>query len=182
MKIKVGISNRHIHLTKEDADILFGKDYEFTKRNDLSQEGEYACNEVVMVSTDKYVFDHVRVLGPLRKYTQVEVSRDDAELLGIDPPVRTSGILDDSESVWLTGPAGKIYKKNCCIIATRHIHCNKSEIPNHNNNDIVSVKFNDKTIDDVHIKMADRFTAELHIDRTDAAKYGLENGDYVELD
>ena len=78
MKIKVGVSNRHVHLCKEDADILFGKDYQFEKRNDLSQEGEYACMETVIVSTDQYEFPHVRVMGPLRNYTQVEVSEDDA--------------------------------------------------------------------------------------------------------
>ena len=182
MKIKVGISNRHVHLCKEDADILFGKDYTFTKRNDLGQSGEYACNEIVMVSTDKYVFDHVRVMGPLRDYTQVEVSMDDAKLLGINPPMRDSGDLDNSEAVWLTGPCGKIYKENCCICATRHIHCNKNEHINHNNKDIVSVKFKDQIIDNVHIKMADHFSLEMHVDRTDAEKYGLNNGDYVDLE
>ena len=182
MKIKIGVSNRHVHLCKEDADILFGKDYQFHKRNDLSQKGEYACEEIVEVSTDKYVFDHVRVLGPLRDYTQVEVSSDDARLLGIDPPIRDSGDLHDSEAVWLTGPKGKIYKENCCIRATRHIHCNKSELPEHNNGDIVSVKYNNQVINDVHIKMKDSFTLELHVDRTDATSYGMENGDYIDFE
>ena len=182
MKIKVGISNRHIHLCKEDALVLFGKDYEFKKRNDLSQKGEYACEEVVAISTDKYVFDHVRVMGPLRNYTQVEVSGDDAKLLGINPPVRDSGDLSDSEAVWITGPIGKIYKKNCCIRATRHIHGNKYDLPNHNNRDIVSVKFNGKVIDNVHIKMKDDYVLELHLDRTDASMYGIENGDYIDLE
>ena len=182
MKIKVGISNRHIHLCKSDADILFGKDYEFTKRNDLGQTGEYACNEIVAISTDKYVFDHVRVMGPLRDYTQVEVSLDDAKQLGINPPVRDSGDLDNSEAVWISGPKGKIYKENCCIRANRHIHCNKHDNIGHNNRDIVNVKFNDKIIDNVHIKMADHFCLEMHVDRTDASLFGLENGDYIDLD
>ena len=182
MKVKVGISNRHIHLCKEDADILFGKDFEFTKRNDLQQIGEYACNETVMISTDKYTFDHVRVLGPLREYTQVEVSADDAKLLDINPPMRDSGDLDNSETVLITGPVGKINKKNCCIQATRHIHCNKLSLPNHNNKDIVSVRVGNTIIDNVHIKMRDDFITELHLDKTDANKFGLNNGDYVELD
>ena len=88
MKIRVGVSNRHIHLCKKDADMLFGTDYEFKKRNDLSQVGEYACEEVVKVSTSKGEFPYVRVLGPLRDYTQVEISQDDAMVLGIDPPIR----------------------------------------------------------------------------------------------
>ncbi len=81
MKIRVGVSNRHIHLCKMDADILFGENYEFKKRNDLSQTGEFACEEVVKVSTDNYEFPYVRVLGPLRNYTQVEVSLSDSKLL-----------------------------------------------------------------------------------------------------
>ena len=182
MKVKVGISNRHIHLCKNDADVLFGKDYVFTKRNDLGQSGEYACNEVVGISTDKYLFDHVRVMGPLRDYTQVEVSSDDALLLGIDPPMRDSGDLDGSEAVWITGPVGKIYKENCCIKANRHIHCNKLDNINHNNRDIVSVKFGDKTIDNVHIKMKDSYNLEMHVDKTDAALFGLNNGDYIDLE
>lgn len=182
MKIKVGVSNRHIHLTREDANILFGENYEFTKRNDLTQPGEYACEEVVKVSTDNHEFPYVRVLGPLRKYTQVEVSRDDANLLGINPPVRDSGDLANSESVYLEGPNGKIYKENCCIIAARHIHCNKSDNLGYTNNDIVKVLVGDKVLDDIHIKENDNYALELHIDKTDAAYFGLNNGDYIDLE
>lgn len=182
MKIRVGVSNRHIHLCKYDADILFEKDYVFKKRNDLSQIGEYACEETVIISTDNYEFPHVRVMGPIRDYTQVEVSQDDANLLGIDPPVRDSGDLEDSESVWITGPMGKIYKKNCCIRANRHIHCNKTDNIGYNNSDIVTVKANNKIMDNVHIKMKDSFVLEMHIDKTDAATFGLENGDYIDLE
>lgn len=182
MKIKVGVSNRHIHLTREDANILFGENYEFTKRNDLTQPGEYACEEVVKVSTDNHEFPYVRVLGPLRKYTQVEVSRDDANLLGINPPVRDSGDLANSESVYLEGPNGKIYKENCCIIAARHIHCNKSDNLGYTNNDIVKVLVGDKVLDDIHIKENDNYALELHIDKTDATYFGLNNGDYIDLE
>ena len=118
----------------------------FTKKKDLIQPGEFACEEVVKVSTEKYEFPYVRVLGPIRDYTQVEVSLEDAKLLGIDPPVRDSGDLDNSESVYLEGPNGKIFKKNCCIRANKHIHCNKLENIGHNNSDIVSVSFNGKII------------------------------------
>ena len=182
MKIKVGVSNRHIHLCKEDADILFGKDYQFEKRNNLTQTGEFACNEVVKVSTDSYEFPFVRVLGPLRDYTQVEVSLSDSKLLGINPPIRDSGDLIDSESVYLEGPNGKIFKKNCCIRANRHIHCNKTENIGHNNRDIVSVSFNGKKIDDVHIKMKDSYVLEFHIDKCDAIELGLNTGDYIDLE
>lgn len=182
MKIRVGVSNRHIHLCKKDADMLFGTDYEFKKRNDLSQVGEYACEEVVKVSTSKGEFPYVRVLGPLRDYTQVEISQDDAMVLGIDPPIRDSGDLENSESVWISGPNGKIYKENCCIRANRHIHCNKLDNIGHNNRDIVKVVVNGKIMDDVHIKMGDNFKLELHIDKSDALLYGLNNGDYIEIE
>lgn len=182
MKIKIGVSNRHVHLNKEDADILFGKDYEFTKRNDLTQPGEYATNDTVIISTDKYSFDHVRVIGPVRNYTQVEVLTADAHLLGINPPMRDSGDLTNSEAVWITGPNGKIYKENCCIIANRHIHCNKLDNLGYNNKDIVKVTTADShIIDNVHIKMSDNYVLEMHIDRNDAEILGLTNGDYVNL-
>ena len=182
MKIRVGVSNRHIHLCKSDAEILFGDNYEFQKRNDLTQTGEFACEEVVKVSTDKYEFPYVRVLGPLRDYTQVEISRDDAKLLGIDPPVRDSGDLENSESVYIEGPNGKIFKKNCCIIANRHIHCNKLDNIGHNNSDIVNVLANGKIMNDVHIKMKDSYVLELHIDKCDAMEFGLNTGDYIDLE
>lgn len=182
MKIKVGVSNRHIHLCKQDADALFGENYEFQKRNDLTQTGEYACEEVVKVSTDNHEFPYVRVLGPLRDYTQVEVSLSDSKLLGINPPVRDSGDLENSESVWLEGPNGKIYKENCCIRANRHLHCNKSDNIGHNNGDIVSALFNDKTIDDIHIKEKEGYVLELHVDKDDALEFGLQNGDYIDLE
>ena len=182
MKVIVGVSNRHIHLCKNDADILFGKDYKFTKKKDLLQPGEYACEEVVKVSTDKYEFPYVRVLGPLREYTQVEVSTSDSNLLGINPPVRDSGDLDESESVWLEGPNGKIFKENCCIRASRHIHCNKHENIGHNNSDIVSVIAQGREIDNVHIKMNDKYVLEFHIDKDEALEFGLNTGDYIDLE
>lgn len=183
MKVRIGVSNRHIHLCREDADILFGKNYEFNKRKDLIQPGEYACEEVVKVSTDKYEFPYVRVLGPLRNYTQVEVSMDDSKLLGINPPVRDSGDLENSESVWLEGPNGKIFKKNCCIRANRHIHCNKLDNIGHTNGDIVNViTSNGITIDSVHIKENDNYVLEMHIDKNDAMEFGLNTGDYIDLE
>ena len=182
MKVSVGVSNRHIHLCKEDADILFGENYIFQKKRDLTQTGEYACEEVVKVSTENYEFPYVRVLGPLRNYTQVEISLDDSKLLGINPPVRDSGDLENSESVWLEGPNGKIFKKNCCIRANRHIHCNKSDNIGHNNGDIVTININGKIMDDVHIKEKDSYVLELHVDKNDASEFELNNGDYIDLE
>lgn len=182
MNIPVGVSNRHIHLTKKDADILFGENYQFQKKADLRQPGQYACEEVVKISTSKYTFPHVRLILPIRNYTQVEVSTSDSILLGINPPVRDSGDLANSESVTIEGPNGKIFKENCCIKANRHIHCTSKDFPNYKDGDIISVKFNNQIINDVHIKMSDNYKLEMHIDRDDQALFNLNNGDYVELD
>ena len=130
MKISVGISNRHVHLTKEDYRLLFG-DEEVTKRNDLKQPGMFACNQVVTIKTPKKEINKVRVLGPFRGYTQVEISKTDAYTLGIDPPVRTSGDLDGASEIEIIGPCGSI-TRNAAIIANRHIHVNKEIRTEHN--------------------------------------------------
>ena len=105
-----------------------------------------------------------------------------SKLLGINPPVRDSGDLENSESVYLEGPNGKIFKKNCCIRANRHIHCNKLDNIGHTNNDIVKVLANGMIMDDVHIKEKDSYVLELHIDKDEAMEYGLNTGDYIELE
>ena len=108
---------------------------------------------------------------------------DDSKLLGINPPVRDSGDLIDSESVWLEGPNGKIFKKNCCIRANRHIHCNKLDNIGHTNGDIVKViTSNGMIMDDVHIKENDNYELEMHIDKNDALEFGLNTGDYIDLE
>ena len=182
MQVKIGISNRHVHLKKEDADILFGKDYEFTKRNDLSQHGEYACEETVEIKTDKYSFPHARVVGPIRNYTQVEVSESDAKLLGLNPPMRDSGDVENSENIEIVGPKGYILSKSSCIIPNRHIHRNKFSDFAYNNGDIIKGIINGKVMDNIHVKEKDTYELELHITRDDAERYNVENGDYIDLE
>lgn len=183
IKIPVGVSNRHVHLTKEDLDILFGKDYELTKKRDLSQKGQFACEEVVSLKNNDNIIEHVRVLGPIRKYTQVEVAKTDANYLEINPPVRNSGDLDNSETITIIGPKGKITRQNSCIIATRHIHINSSDYPNLKDNDIVNIKIRDNVImENVYIKKDPSFVLELHIDKDDANNFELNNGDVVILE
>ena len=186
MKISVGVSNRHCHLTKEDKDILFGSDYELTKKNDLNQIGEYACVETVSIKTDKDLINNVRIIGPLRDYTQVEISMSDAHKLGINPPVRDSGDLIDSESVEIVSNNSSIFKKNCCIIANRHIHLSSSfaEQNNFKDKQIVRVYIDTQKsglLDDVHIKVSDNYTNELHLDIDDANAFLLKNEDQVEV-
>ncbi len=122
MKVNIGVSNHHLHLTKEDYYELFGT-YEIENIKDLVQTGEFASSSKVSIKTEKNTIDSLRVLGPFREYTQVEISKTDSYTLGIDPPVRDSGDVKNSAIVTIVGPKGSITKE-CCIIATRHIHIN----------------------------------------------------------
>lgn len=183
MEIKVGVSNRHVHLTDKDVEELFGVGYKLTNRRDLSQEGQFACEEVVTLKTEKNIIERVRVLGPTRKYTQVELSKTDSDFLGLNPPVRDSGDLENSENITIINGEKSIYRENSCIIAARHIHANYEELKNYNTNDIVSVKTKDGyVIDNVHIKKDGNYSLELHVDKDEAKKYNLENGDIVILE
>ena len=183
IKIPVGVSNRHVHLTREDVNILFGDGYELTKKRDLSQIGQYACEEVVSIKNNDKIIEYIRVLGPVRKYTQVEIMKTDADYLEINPPVRNSGDLDNSEVITIIGPKGEIERKNSCIIATRHIHINSKDYPNLIDDSIVSVKISDDLyMDNVYIKKDPSFVLELHIDKDDAKKFNLETGDVVTLE
>ena len=185
MEVKVAVSARHIHLTKEDVDILFGKNYELTKRNDLSQIGQYACQELVTIRINDNELS-LRVLGPLRGYTQAEISRTDSYKLGINPPVRNSGDIIGSQRVTLIGPNGVIENKECCIIADRHIHMNTKDSIKYglNEGDIVSVKvkgLKGGIMDNVHIRVSDDFVYEMHIDTDDANAFLLNGGESLEV-
>ena len=155
MRVSVGVSNRHIHLTKEDLDILFGKNYNLTPRNYLDQPGQFAPEETVTLKTDKNIKEYVRIVGPTRDYTQVEILSTDKEYFGINPPVRNSKDLEGSESITIIGPKGEINKKNICIIANRHIHINTRDKGNFKEDQIVKVEIGGKILDNVHIKIGD---------------------------
>lgn len=186
MKVKIGVSNRHCHLTREALDVLFGKEYNLTKRNDINQIGQFACNETVSIKTDKTIIENVRILGPLREYTQVEVSKTDSYLLGINPPVRDSGDLENSETVTIIGPKGEYKAVNSTIIATRHIHLDPltSSVLSLKDGDKVKVIINSTksgVMGDVFIKVNPKYYYEMHIDTDDANAFMLKNGDIVEI-
>ena len=126
MKVNIGVSRRHVHLTKEDVKILFGDGYELTKFRDLSQPGQYACNEKVILKGERGSIPDVRVLGPERDKTQAEVTKTDCYRFGINAPVRNSGDLDDASKITIIGPKGEI-TKNAAIIAARHLHINPTD-------------------------------------------------------
>ena len=184
VKINVGVSNRHVHLTNDDYKLLYG-DIPVSKRNDLNQPGMYACNETVTIRGPKREIENVRILGPFRNYTQVEISKTDAYYLGIDPPVRGSGDLEGASEITIIGPNGSI-TKNVAIIAERHIHVDKTirEEKGLIGLDKVSIKITGEKggiIDNVYLKDSLEAYFELHLDTDDANAHFLKQNDEVEI-
>lgn len=184
MKVLLGISNKHVHLSTEDYKILFG-DEPLGNMKDLVQPGQYASDKKVTVKTEKRAFDGLRVLGPLRSYTQVEVSKTDSIALGINPPIRNSGDLEGSAIVTIIGPCGEVTKP-CCIIANRHIHITPKERKEMGLVDIdkVSVKVEGEkstTFDNVWLKEDDSYALELHLDTDDGNGCLARTGDFLEI-
>lgn len=180
MKVKIGVSNRHVHLTHDDYVLLFGNET-IKKERDLVQKGQFASSSKVTIKTDKNYIENVRVLGPFRNYTQVEISKTDSYFLGINPPIRNSGDLTDANEITIIGPMGSIVRKSC-IISTRHIHINKSDRDNLGltNIDYVKVEVGNikkSILYDVYIKESEDGVFELHLDLDDANACFLKNGD-----
>lgn len=186
MKVSVGVSNRHIHLTQKHLEMLFGDNYELEKIKELNQPGQYASSALLTIKTDKSEIANVRVLGPVREYTQVEISKTDAYHLGINPPIRNSGDLAGSETVRLIGPNGEFEIKECCIIATRHIHMLPEQAEKYglDKADKVCVRINGEKsgiIENVYLRVADNSYFEMHLDTDDANAHLVKNGDIVDI-
>ena len=183
----IGISNRHIHLSKTDVETLFGKGYELTKLKDLSQPGQFACKETLtIVGPSMRPIEGVRVLGPERSATQVEISRTDSFTLKVKPPVRESGKIVGSAPVTIIGPKGVVEIKEGCIIANRHIHMSLDDGEKFGvkDCDYVTVELNGErrtTFHDVQIRVHKDFRLEMHIDTDDANAAGVKNGDMVKI-
>jgi putative phosphotransacetylase len=185
-EVPVGVSNRHLHLSRADLDTLFGEGYELTVRKDLSQRGQYASEETVDVVGPKGTISRVRVLGPVRKRTQVEISRTDSFKLGVQPPVRDSGDLDGSPGIKLIGPKAEITIPVGVIVAKRHIHMTPEEAERIGlkDKDIVMTKVNGARaliFDEVLVRVDDSYTWEFHIDTDEANAACLGNGDLVTI-
>lgn len=184
--VPVGLSNRHIHLSKEHLDILFGEGFELTKMKDLSQPGQYASNEKVDIAGPKGILKGVRILGPVRKETQIEISLTDGFVLGTNPPVRDSGDLTSSPGAKIIGPNGEIQIDNGVIAAARHIHMHTSDAEDFGtaDKDVVSVRVDGKrglTFDNVLIRVHKDYALEMHIDIDEGNAANLKNGSMVEL-
>lgn len=185
-RIKVGVSQRHVHLSQSDLETLFGKGYELTVKKMLMGR-EFASNEVVtLVGPSLKAIENVRVLGPVRKSTQVEISRTDTFILKVSPPVRPSGEVAGSERLVLVGPKGSVYLKEGVIIANRHIHLSPegAEENGVRDGDTVDVLVEGEKptkFYDVQVRVRDDFHSEMHIDTDDANCAGLKNGDSVTI-
>lgn len=185
MKVKVGVSNRHVHLSRNDFNYLFG-DVNLPVLKELSQDGEYASSLVVDIKTDKNILKNVRLIGPFRDKTQVEISITDAYFLGLTPPVRMSGNFDKALDIVIVNGEKELLCKNSCIIANRHIHINTREQDKYGlyNGDEVSVLVNGNRagrLDKVMVKAKDNYNFELHLDMDEANAMALKNGDEVEI-
>lgn len=183
MKVPVGISNRHVHLTKEIKDTIFGSDYELVVKRPLNQTGEFASEAKVTLKTEKGVIEGVRVVGPLRNYTQVEILESDEEVLGLKSEPRNSGELDNTPGITIVGEKGEVYVPSCVIIANRHIHMTPNDALNFGvvNDQVVSVKKDNVVIDNVHVKIKDNYVLECHLDRDDEMIYNIHTGEEVEV-
>mgnify|MGYP003293988319 CR=1 FL=1 len=186
MKVSVGVSNRHVHLKQEDLYILFGNDFELESIKSLNQPGQFMSSSKVTIKTKKSEFNDVRVVGPTRDYTQVEISKSDAIKLGLNPPVRTAGDLIGSEAITIIGPKGKVDLNYGCIIADRHIHITPKQMEMYglSGKDKVNVLVNGEKggiIFDVDLKVAEASYFELHLDTDDANAHLIKNGDIVEI-
>lgn len=185
MKVNIGVSARHVHVTKEDVKILFGEDYSLTNKNPLSQKGQFACCEQVTIKGPKSSIERVRILGPERGKTQVEVSKTDAFKLGLNPPVRNSGDLSEASEITIIGPRGSI-TKNALIIAARHIHSNYEDAKKCGfiDRETVNLKIEGQRpgiLEKVYVRLDDSFSLEVHIDTDEANAFLVSNGDQGEL-
>lgn len=182
-----GVSARHLHLSKEDLAVLFGEDASLINIKDLKQPGQFACEQRVDLVGPKNTIKNVRVLGPERKQTQVEVSLTDCFTLGIKAPIRDSGNLKDSAPIILQGPKGQVELKEGVIVAMRHIHLHPDEAAPFGikDQDIIKVRTTDNPrtlcFDQVLARVNAAFALEFHIDTDEANASGLKNGDLVEV-
>jgi len=181
-QVPVGVSARHIHLSVDHIEQLFGKGYELQVLKDLSQPGQYAAVETVAVVGPKGKFDKVRILGPARGKTQLEVSRTDAFSLGLNPPVRESGHTEGTPGCKLIGPAGEIDIEEGVIVAARHIHFHTDDAKRWGIQDkqLLSVKLEGERsliFEQVIARVSDQYALDMHIDTDEANAAGAKTGD-----
>lgn len=186
MKITVGISNHHAHLTKEQIEVLFGKGYELTFFRKIKQPDEFVSNEKIDVIGPKSTLKGVRILGPAREKAQIEMTLTDAREIGVEAMIRVSSHVEGSSGVTLVGPAGSYVLKEGVIAAVRHLHMTPQEAQTLGlkENQWVSIETTgDRAVifKNVIVRIDDLFSLELHLDTDEANAAGLKNGDEVTL-
>ena len=184
--IPVGISNRHIHLSQEDFETLFGAGATMTHFKDLSQPGQFACKEVMTIVGPGGAIERVRLLGPARKQTQVEVSVADCFKLGIKAPLRDSGDLAGSAPITIVGPKGSVNIPEGCIIALKHIHMHTDDaarlgLKDRDHVNVQTCGERNLMFQEVLIRVNDKFKLEMHVDMDEANAASLSNGDKVRI-
>lgn len=181
LKIPVEASGRHVHLKREHLDLLFGKGYELTPKRDLSQPGQYLCEERLALKTDKGILRNVAVLGPVRKETQVELSLTDAMSIGIDAPVKESGDIEGSASVTIVSDLGEVKIREGVIIAMRHLHATLKDavLLGVKDKDLVSIRIDGLRpviFEDVLVRVNEKYSTAVHIDYDEANACGYRPG------
>ena len=186
--VPVGVSNRHIHLSAADLATLYGEGYELTPIKDLSQPGQFACKETLtIIGPSLRPIENVRVLGPVRKASQVEISRTDSFVLKVKPPVRESGDIAGSAPVTIIGPKGVVTLKEGCIIANRHIHMHTDDAARFGVKDGEYIDVDGTSGErrtrwfDVQVRVSPKFALEMHVDTDDANAVGIGNGARVSV-
>jgi len=186
IQVPVGVSNRHVHLTKEDLETLFGTGYQLTVKKDLSQPGQFAAEETVDLIGPKRSIPKVRILGPVRPQTQVEISLTDSFTLGVTAPVRDSGNLEGTPGIIIEGPKGRIEIEEGVIVAQRHLHLHDSEAEELGlkDQDYVQAKaegIRSLIFNRVLVRVGPNYQKDLHLDIDEANAAGLKNGDLVTI-
>jgi propanediol utilization protein len=184
--IPVGISNRHIHLSNKHLDLLFGQGYELKIMKLLSQPGQYAAEETVTIRGTKGEIPNVRILGPVREESQVEISRTDSFALGVKPPVRDSGHLDGTPGIQLIGPQGSVDLEKGVIIASRHVHFHPTDAERFGVEDgdkikLVTMGERALVFENVLARVHPSYALDCHLDTDEGNAAGLSTGDRIEM-
>jgi len=185
-RVILGVSNKHLHLTQEHVEILFGKGHQLTNLKDVAQPGQFAAEECVKIVGPKGEFPKVRVLGPVRSKTQIEISLTDARTLGLKAPVRESGDIEGSPGCTLVGPCGSVELDCGVIVALRHVHMTPdiAEQLSLKAGDCVDVEASGTRpilFRDVLVRVSNKMAYEMHLDTDEANAAGLKTGDMLKI-
>ncbi|MCZ0756920.1 phosphate propanoyltransferase [Anoxybacillus sp. J5B_2022] len=186
LSIPVGVSNRHVHLSYYDVEVLFGKGYELTPYRPLSQPSQFAAEETVTLVGPKGVLSKVRVLGPARELTQIEISRSDGFIVGIHPPVRLSGAIDGTPGITIVGKAGAITVSQGVIVSKNHVHMSPNDARQFEVKDgdcLIVQAITDRPVifPEVVVRVNEQFSLDFHIDTDEANAANLKTGDLVKV-